>query len=118
MIDQQALTGSANAPQHALDRQVNMFLFDLKNEATELGFKANESWHLELVDQEDIVKLKRHHTPVILLKLQPEALVKVYQQVKASLQQPFSSTDTELTAKNMIRSEKSHLAAYPARIAR
>lgn len=107
-------TGRADA-QDILAKQVNLFLFDLKNEAVEHGFKADESWTLQLVTEAEMTSLKRYHHPVVSLRLQPEALLTVFQQVKNKLHQSFSKTDMSITISDIIDNDKKHLAAYPAR---
>lgn len=114
MSNQQALTGSADAQQNFLNKQANLFLFDLQNEAREHGFKDDDSWDLQLVTENEMIGLKRQHHLVISLRLQPQALLKVYQQVKSKLQS-LSNTDLALTAGDLSREDKSHLAAYPAK---
>ena len=106
--------GSADAQKHFVDRQVSLFLFDLKNEATEHGFKAGESWHLQLVTEAEMTDLKRHHHLVVPLRLQPQTLLKVYRQAKHKLQQTLNVADTTLTVGDLIHAEKRYLAAYPS----
>ncbi|PTR00840.1 hypothetical protein C8P68_10168 [Mucilaginibacter yixingensis] len=115
MSNQQAHVGSADAQEQAMNSQVNLFLFDLKNEATEHGFKDGESWNLELVTETEMIDLKRHHYPIISVRLLPHALLKVYQQVKSKLQQSLTPAEASLTAGDLANTEKRHLAAYPAR---
>lgn len=116
--EQLPLRGSANAQHEALAGQANLFLFDLKNEATERGFKPSQSWTLELATEDEITGLKRLHYPVISLRLQPTALLHIFQLVKKNLQQPLSSTDMALTADDLLRDEKNHLAAYPTKFSK
>ncbi len=114
MSNQQALNGeSATAHQNSLKEQANLFLFDLRNEATEHGFKTGESWTIELVTDREIRLLKRTHHPVISLRLQPHVLLPVYQQVKSGLKQSLDKADTALTAVDLAANEKQHLVAYP-----
>ena len=112
---QHALAGSADAQQSYLADQVNLFLFDLKNEAKEHGFKAGETWVLQLVTEQEITDLKRQHHPVVLARLRQQALLPAYLQVKCKLQQSLSSVDLALTADDVERDNKKHLAAYPER---
>lgn len=115
MSNQQAPADSADAQQHFLDNQVNLFLFDLKNEATEHGFKNGETWSVQLATEAEMVHLKRHHHPVLSIRLQPNTLLKVYQQLKSKLQQSLTPEDAMLTAGDLANNEKKHLAAYPAK---
>jgi hypothetical protein len=112
---QHAPAGSADAQQSYLADQVNLFLFDLKNEAREHGFKAGETWVLQIVTDREISDLKRQHHPVIIAKLRQQALLPAYLQVKCKLQQSLSNTDLALTADDVERDNKKHLAAYPER---
>lgn len=112
---QQTHMGDTDAQQHFLSNQVELFLFDLKNEAIEQGFKSGESWTLKLATGDEIIAFKKHHHLVISLKLQPYALLKVYQQVKSKLQQSLGKDDAALTVSDLARDEKTHLVAYPDR---
>jgi|GEM_PF-2575547 len=115
MNNQQSLAGGADAQQHFLDGQVNLFLFDLKNEAAENGFKAGELWMLKLATDTEMANLIKNHRPLVSLKLEPEALLNIYQQVKSKLHQSLSKEDTMLSAVDLKNGEKKHLAAYPVR---
>ncbi|MGN6638990.1 MAG: hypothetical protein ACTHJ8_08765 [Mucilaginibacter sp.] len=118
MNTQQAFAGGADAQQDFLAGKVNLFLFDLKNEANEHGFKAGESWNIRLVTEEEIIRLKRQYQPVISVRLQSEGLLKVYLKVKSRLEQPLSKEDMALTADQLTRNEKRHMAAFPERYIR
>jgi hypothetical protein len=115
MSNQQALASSADAQQQILTSQVNLFLFDLKNEASEHGFKADESWNLQMATEDEILGLKKQHHPLISLRLQPQALLQAYRQVKSKLQQSLSKEDMALTTGDLTIGEKIHLIAYPAK---
>jgi hypothetical protein len=103
-----------DAQQHFLDSQTSLFLFDLKNEAIEHGFKTGDTWNLQLVTDGEIKQLKDLHRPVIALRLQPHALLTVFKQVKTKLQQSFSKDDDAITVNDLAVNEKKFLAAYRA----
>jgi len=105
--------GGGVRAQQLLTRQVNLFLFDLKNEASEHGFKADDSWTLQLATDQEMAALKKLHYPLISLKLSPDILLKVFQQVKDKLQQSLSQQEEELTVKDLIREGIGTMAAYP-----
>lgn len=115
MSTQKALMGSADAQQNFLVEKVNLFLFDLKNEACEYGFKAHESWNIRLATDKEITGLRRNNHPVLSLKLPANELLKAYLHVKGKLEQSISNEDMVLTADDLARNEKWHLAAYPER---
>ena len=115
MSDQKRPKGSADAQRNFLSWQVSLFLFDLKNEASEHGFKPGDSWNLQIVTENEMIGLKKQYHPVISLRLQAQTLLTAYQQIKEKLQQRFSENDMALTADDLPRDEKLHLAAYPAR---
>lgn len=101
--------------QQFLTRQVNLFLFDLKNEAKEHGFSIEDSWALQLVTDQEIESLKLNHHPIVSLSLGPDALLNAFQQVKGKLQQSLSKHEIELTISDLIRDDIKQMAAYPAR---
>jgi len=105
---------SGNADTQNLARQVNIFLFDLKNEATEHGFKSDDSWTLQLATDADMVSLRRNHYPMVSVKLCPDALLNVFQQVKGKLQQALSMQEVELTVDDLTRDGITQMTAYPA----
>ncbi len=115
MINPTPSAGKSDTNQLILDKQINLFLFDLKNEAIELGFKQGEHWALTLSTDLEIADLKKNNHKVIVLRLQPEELLNVYQHVKRKLNQELSSTDAVLTAGNLEHNGKGFLAAYPVR---
>lgn len=118
MNNQSALSGGADAQQNILNNQINLFLFDLKNEAREHGFKAGESWSLSIATENEIINLKKEHHPVISLRLQTHALLRAYLQVKSKLMQPINETDRTLTEDELSQNEKKHLVAYRVQNAR
>lgn len=118
MNKQQHTSGDAAAQRRLPDDQVDLFLFDLKNEATEHGFRTGESWHLQLVTEMELVDLKKYHHPVVSLRLHPDYLLKAYQQLRDRLQLPQTAADEALTVGELQENEKTRLAAYPARVDR
>jgi len=115
MSNDNVLGATADAQQQFLDNKANIFLFDLKNEAAEHGFKHGESWHLQIATDDEVVRLKRLHYPVITMKLKPNALLGVYQQVKSRIKQYVDKSENELSETDLIRDGKHHIAAYPLR---
>jgi hypothetical protein len=113
--NQQALAGDADAQRHFLTNQVNLFLFDLKNEATEHGFRTEDSWTLQLATEEQIIGLKRQHHPMISLRLHPDILLSAFRQVKTKLQQSLNKQELALTISDIGREGISQIAAYSSR---
>lgn len=111
MSNQKNATVNA-AEQQTILGKVNLFLFDLKNEAKERGFKPHDSWILELATDNDLRLLRRSHHPIILMKLQPTILLRVYLQIKSKLNQAHSDTDLALTNKDITNNEQQYLVAY------
>lgn len=118
MNNERALVAGADAHQHFLDSQVNIFLFDLKNEASEHGFKLGESWNVQMVTDDEITSLKRLHNPVIYMRLKPLALLHVYQQVKIKLKHFVNKSEADISEADVARDGKNYLAAYPLRNSR
>ncbi len=115
-IQQSVLTDGAIAQQHLEDKQVNLFMFDLKNEATERGFKHDNVWTLQLASDEEMAGLKRLYIPVISLRLKPQSLLNIFKQVRTKLQQALSETELAIAAVEIERKDKIYIAAYPAAI--
>lgn len=115
MNDLQNTAVRAEAQQGQSGRQANLFLFDLKNEALEHGFKTDESWTLQLATDEDMAGPKRNHYPLISVKLYPDVLLDVFQQVKNKLNQALDKQEDALTVTDLMKNGVNYLAAYPAR---
>ncbi|AYL99006.1 hypothetical protein [Mucilaginibacter celer] len=113
--NQKGPIAEVDIPVDQLAIKVNLFMFDLKNEATELGFKAGETWALELVSDIEAKHLKKQHQPVVSLSLQSSALLSAFREVKNKLQQTLTPQDMLLTTNDLNRDEKKYLVAYPVR---
>jgi len=107
---------STNLEQHFINTQVSLFLFDLRNEASEHGFKSGESWSLQMATDQEVITLKRHHHPVVSMRLIPEVLLNVYHRIKAKLKQPLTSADTAFSVSELAENQKKHLTAYPVKL--
>ncbi|MDO3627783.1 hypothetical protein [Mucilaginibacter sp. BT774] len=118
MNNQPALLGGVDAQQNSITNQINLFLFDLKNEAREHGFKAGDSWTLQIATENELNNLKREHHPVISLRLQTHALLRAYLQVKSQLQQSINNDDRTLTEDDLTKNDKRYLVAYRVKNAR
>ncbi len=115
-IQQPELTDVATAQQLFEDKQVNLFLFDLKNEATERGFKSDNPWTLQLASAEEMAGLKRLHFPVVSLRLQSNSLLNIFKRVKSQLKQVLSETELAIATADINRDDKSYIAAYPTKV--
>ena len=118
MNNQPVLSDGADAQQDILSNQINLFLFDLKNEAREHGFKAGDSWTVQIATDTEFFNLKKEHHPLISLRLQTHALLRAYLQVKSKLQQAINNDDRTLTEDDLTRNDKRHLVAYRVKNAR
>lgn len=110
-----ALVETLGIQQNILTSQINLFLFDLKNEAAEHGFKTGETWALHLATEAEFAGFKKIHKPLVSLRLQAPALLDAFQRVKIRLQQSLSKQEMELTATDLLKNEVHHLVAYPVR---
>lgn len=113
-----ALADTASVQQNILNSQINLFLFDLKNEAAEHGFKTGETWALHMATDAEFAGFKKIHKPLVSLRLQPPALLDAFQRVKIRLQQSLSAQESELTASDLDKNEVHLLVAYPVRSTR
>ncbi len=98
------------------DKHVSLFLFDLKNEATERGFKHDNPWTLQLASDEEMAGLKRLHFPIISLRLQSNNLLSIFKRVRSTLEQALSETALAIAASDVARNDKKYIAAYPTKI--
>lgn len=112
MSNKQTITAGAEAQQHFVAAQVNLFLFDLQNESAEHGFKSDSSWTLQITTESEMKQLKKLYKPVIALRLEPYVLISIFQQIKGRLQQQLSTADISLNANELETDSKNHLVAY------
>jgi hypothetical protein len=111
----QNTAAGAEAQLRQPSRYASLFLFDLKNEASEHGFKSDESWTLQLATDDEIAGLKKNYYPLVSIKLYPDVLLDVFQQVKNKLHQALDKQEVGLTVVDLQNNGVNHLAAYPAR---
>lgn len=100
--------------QLALSQLVNLFLFDLRNEASEHGFAPGHSWILQLATNEELSGLRKYHYPIVSLKLQPDILLDVFRHLKSKLKQALNEKEATLTVGDAIKDGLGQIAAYPA----
>jgi hypothetical protein len=68
-------------------RQANEYLYDLRNMATENGFKPDEKWQLSLVTQADKAAIEKKYHAAVAAKANPEELAAMFEIVKTKLNQ-------------------------------
>jgi len=90
-------------------RQANEYLYDLRNTATENGFKPDEKWQLSLVTQADKAAIEKKYHAAVAAKANPEELAAMYEIVQAKLNQ-FGASVPDI--KTIGREQLQYLIAY------
>lgn len=107
-----AVAVAANGLSKALTLKANIFLFDLKNESNENGFRASDQWILQLANEREMLAFKKEHLPLLSVKLDLFDLLPLFRKIKAELSQSLSKIELEFTESDMKRNEKQYLVAY------
>jgi hypothetical protein len=99
--------------QESADRQSTEFLYDLRNNANENGFKPEEKWQLSLVTLKDKAAIEKKYHATVAAKASPEMLSAMISLVQTGLNQPITNL---LDIKTMGLNQLQYLIGYnPAR---
>jgi hypothetical protein len=90
-------------------RKANEYLYDLRNTATENGFKPDEKWQLSLVTQADKAAIEKKYHAAVAAKANPEELAAMFEIVKTKLNQLAASIPD---IKTIGREQLQYLIAY------
>jgi hypothetical protein len=94
-----------------IELQTRMYLYDLMNAAKEHGFKADDSWELNMVTDSGRSKLQKDYYPVVAVKILPEMLLQVFHSAKSALKQTFSNESNLPDAKSILTENINYLVA-------
>jgi hypothetical protein len=95
-----------------IEREVRTYVYDLMNEAKEHGFKPEDQWTLNLVTEEEGIKIKRDYYPVVANKVSPEVLLQVFQSVKSELHQSLSKEELLMDTRSILNSDLNYIIAF------
>ena len=93
-------------------QQVNLYLYDLQNEAREHGFKNDDSWTIIMVTDNDRLQLQKNYYPVVSQSLNPDVLWLFLHHVKTKLNQSLSKDEEAADVLTIIRDELKYIVAY------
>jgi len=68
-----------------IEYQAKVYVYDLNNCARENGFKADESWELNLATAEEKKAIEKKYFPTVSAKVLPEILGELFGLVKGKL---------------------------------
>jgi len=99
-----------------VEQQAIVYVYDLDNKATELGFKPDEGWLLRAVAGAEKAAIEKQYYPTVSVKAFPEKLTELFGLVKTRLirANPAFVSELGLTAPDM-----EYIVAYnPQRLVR
>jgi hypothetical protein len=96
----------------AIERQVRTYVYDLMNEAKEHGFKSEDQWTLNLVTEEERIKINKDYYPVVANKVSPEVLLEVFQSVKYELHQSLSKEELLMDTRSILNGDLNYIIAF------
>ncbi len=70
-----------------VEQQARVYVYDLDNKATELGFKPDEAWSLRAVATAEKAALEKQYYPTVSVKAFPEKLAELFYLVKGKIAQ-------------------------------
>lgn len=94
------------------ERQARTYVYDLMNEAKEHGFKAEDKWKLNLVNEAEKSRLQKDYHPAVASKVAPEAILEVFHTVKSALRQALSKEDLLLDTKTILDDQLNYIVAF------
>ena len=93
-------------------QQVNLYLYDLQNEAREHGFKNDDCWKIIMVTDTERIQIQRNYFPVVSQCLNPDVMWLFFHHVKTKLTQPLSKDEENVDVLTIIRDELKYIIAY------
>lgn len=93
-------------------KQALTYVYDLKNEANEHGFKAEDRWTLNLVSDSEKTRIQREYYPAVVSKVSKDVLLDVFQTIKLEMQQSLTSEEELMDIKSVLNSELNYIIAY------
>ena len=94
------------------ERQARTFVYYLLNEAKEHGFKADDKWKLNLVNETEKKQLQKDYYPAVASKVAPEAILEVFHTIKSALKQALSKEDLLLDTKTILTDQLNYIVAF------
>ncbi|MDB4920610.1 hypothetical protein [Mucilaginibacter sp.] len=94
-----------------VELQTRMYLYDLMNAAKEHGFKADDSWELNMVTDSGRSKLQKDYYPAIAMKILPEMLLQVFNSTKSGLKQSSANEGQVPDKKSILTDNINYLVA-------
>lgn len=98
--------------EQTIENETRMYLFELMNAANENGFKPDENWELNIVDEQNRQRLQKDYKPAVVLKPYAENLLQVFQALKAKLQLSLSPEEQQLNSQTVLNYGLKYIVAY------
>ncbi len=90
----------------------NLYVYDLNNCAREFGFKADETWEVDMASGSDKADLEKKYFPILSAKVLPEMIVEMMSSVKFKLSQQLTGLGKNIDIKGILQQELQYLVAY------
>jgi|KBSMisStaDraftv2_1062788.scaffolds.fasta_scaffold4085744_1 hypothetical protein len=102
-----------------IEYQAKEYLFDLKNIASENGFKADEYWKVSQATAAEKEAIEKSYYPTISTRVVPEILLEMFRIVKAALGQNRDTPENAIDAASVTKNQLQYVVAYnPNRLRR
>jgi hypothetical protein len=85
---------------NAIEMQAKVYVYNLKNCASEYGFSAQEGWNLVSVSEYEKANLEKKYYPTLSVKVAPEQIAEMLRLVRDKLSSPaMDEHDTDRPAR-------------------
>ncbi|MDN3551619.1 hypothetical protein [Mucilaginibacter aquaedulcis] len=102
-----------------IEYQAKMYVYDLKNCASEFGFKADEYWEVGMASREEKSAIEKQYAPTLSASVLPEMLCEMLRVVRYKLTQQLVGSGKPIDLATIRQQHLQYLVAYsPNRVRR
>jgi len=95
-----------------VEAEAREYVYDLKNCASEFGFKNDEGWQFSLVTDQEKTKIEKDYYPTISAHPAQEALFEFLKMVKEKLMLPLNKEEYGFDPSSAVHKNVRHLIAF------
>lgn len=93
-----------------IEKEANLYLFDLQNFAREHGCKTNDNWQIEQVTLEEKAQLEKKYELTLVNKVLPENFRELLRLIRSKLN--LRSTDSDTGGNTPAQGNGQYLVAF------
>ena len=101
-----------------VEAEAREYVYDLKNCASEFGFKNDEGWQFSLVTDLEKTKIEKDYYPTISAHPAQEALLELFRLVKSKILLPINNLENSFDSNSLANKNVTHLIAFNPKLHR